>query len=149
ASGPAFDWEAARSRGIRVMLGTDGAASNNSLDLFFDLKLAGLLQKHQWRDPKRAPVQELVQAATSAGHELFRTGAGRLEEGAAADLVMLDLGKASMTPCHDPLANVVYAGAGAAVDTVFCDGVPLVRHGRIEGAETVLAEARDRAEKLR
>ncbi|MCX7775566.1 MAG: amidohydrolase [Spirochaetaceae bacterium] len=149
ASGPAFDWEAARSRGIRVMLGTDGAASNNSLDLFSDLKLAGLLQKHHWRDPRRAPVQDLVQAVTSAGHDFFRTGAGRLEEGAAADLVLLDLRKASMTPCHDPLANAVYAGAGAAVDTVFCDGVPLVRHGRIEGAETVLAEARTRAEKLR
>ena len=77
ASGPAFDWEKARSRGLRILLGTDGAASNNSLDLLGDLKIAGLLQKHHYGDARRLPVEELLRAATAAGHDFFATGAGR------------------------------------------------------------------------
>jgi len=149
ASGPAFDYAGARRRGIRVLYGTDGAASNNSLDLFSDLKVAALLQKYHYRDPSRLPLSELLEGATVAGHELFGTGGGRIVEGAAADFVLVDLGRASMVPRHDLAANLVYAGGGAAVDTTVCAGKVLMRGRRIEGAEEVLAEATERARRLK
>lgn len=145
ASGPAFDYEAARSRGIRVILGTDGAASNNGLDLFADMKIAGLLQKQHYGNSRRFPVEEIVDAATRQGHEFLGTGAGRLAEGCAADLVLIDVNRPCMVPCHDLAANLVYAGAGAAVDTTICAGRVLMRGGRIEGEAEIIAEARARA----
>lgn len=148
ASGPAFDYAAARKRGIQVLLGTDGAASNNGLDLFSDMKVAGLLQKHHYRDPRRFPVAEILGAASQAGHAWFGTGGGRVEEGAAADLLLVDPRRLGMSPCHDLASNLVYAGAGAAVDATICAGRVLMRGGRIEGSEALLEEVRERARAL-
>jgi 5-methylthioadenosine/S-adenosylhomocysteine deaminase len=126
-------------------LGTDGAASNNGLDLFSDMKLASLLQKQAFGDPKRMPLQELFDAATRAGHEFFGDGAECLKAGASADFVLINIDKPSMTPCHNLVANLVYSGEGAAVDTVFCAGAILMEHGSIEGSGQVVNEARRRA----
>lgn len=148
ASGPAFDWAGCQARGIRVLLGTDGAASNNGLDLFSDMKVAGLLQKQHWRDATRAPVAEILGAAGRDGHDFFSTGAGRIEEGGVADIVLVDMRRDPMVPCHDLAANLVYAGSGRAVDTTICAGRILMRGGRIDGEEEVLAEAGRRAAAL-
>lgn len=148
ASGSAFNHSAAKERGIRVLLGTDGPASNNALDLFSDMKIAGLLQKHHYRDPRRFPVAEILDAATRAGHEWFGTGGGTIKVGSMADLLLIDLRRLGMSPCHDLGANLVYAGAGAAVDTTICAGRILMQDGRIEGSEAVMAEARERARSI-
>ncbi len=148
ASGPAYDFEAARSRGIRTLLGTDGCASNNSLDLFSDMKIAALLQKQHYRDARRMGVAEIFDAATRAGHEAFGDGAGIMVEGRAADLLLVDLSKPGMLPTHDLQSSLVYAGGGAAVDTVICAGRILMRSGRIEGEEEVRIEATRRAQVL-
>jgi len=149
ASGPAFDYEAARRRGVRVLLGTDGAASNNSLNLFSDMKMAGLLQKHHYKDPKRWPVREILAAASRNGHVFFGSGGGRIEADASADLVLIDLARAEMTPCHDLASNLVYANASAAIDTTICAGRVLMLHGVIEGEKEVREEAARRAQGLK
>ena len=148
AIGGAFNYESASRRGVRVLLGTDGAASNNSLNLASDMKIAGLLQKHHYRDPRRWPVAELYNAATRAGHEFFGTGAGRIEAGATADLILVDIRSPEMTPVHDIVSNLVYAGATSAIDTTICAGEVLMRHRRIEGEAEVRAEAARRSAAL-
>ena len=137
ASGPAYDYEAARRRGLRTLLGTDGCASNNGLDLFADMKVAALLQKQHYRDARRMPLGELFAAATQIGHAAFGTGAGLVAEGRAADLLLIDLRKPGMLPLHDLRTNLVFAGGGAAVDTVICAGKTLMRSGKVEGEEEV------------
>lgn len=148
ACGSAFDYDAAARRGVRVLLGTDGAASNNSLSLVADMKIAGLLQKHHYKDPRRWPVAELFAAATRNGHEFFGTGAERIEEGATADFILVDLQAPEMTPCHDLISNLVYAGAATAIDTTICAGKVLMRHRKIEGEAEVRAQAARRAKAL-
>ncbi|HEY9054741.1 MAG TPA: amidohydrolase [Rectinemataceae bacterium] len=148
ASGPAYDYAAARSRGIATLLGTDGAASNNGLDLFADMKLAGLLQKHHFRDSTRLGVAELLAAAGTRGHEAFGDGAGRLEAGASADFILVDLKAPGMVPRHDLGANLVYAGGGGAVHSLVCAGSFLMRNRKIEGAEEVRLRAEERAKRL-
>lgn len=143
-----FDYQEAKARGVRVLLGTDGAASNNSLDLFSDMKIAGLLQKVHFRDPKRFPVSELLSSASAAGHAFYETGGGKLEAGAAADLILVDIRGASLVPVHDLAANLVYAASSEAVDTSFCAGRMIMRHRRVPGEEEVLAEATSRARGL-
>ncbi|MCX7028485.1 MAG: amidohydrolase [Spirochaetes bacterium] len=141
ASGPAFDYGAAKRRGIVTLLGTDGSASNNGLDLFADMKLAALLQKHEYHDPTRFPLTELVASATVLGHEAFGDGAGCLEPGKAADFLLVDLSAPGMIPRRGLAANLVYAGGGGAVDTMVCAGKIIMRHRKIDGAEEVRAEA--------
>ncbi len=148
ACGGAFDYEAAARRGVRVLLGTDGAASNNSLNLAADMKIAGLLQKHHFKDPRRWPVAQLFNAATRAGHEFFGTGAGRIEAGATADIILVDTKTSEMTPVHDLISNLVYAGATSAIDTTICAGKVLMRHRLIEGEEEVREQAALRARAL-
>jgi len=148
ASGPAYDYEGARSRGMTTLLGTDGAASNNSLDLFSVMKIAALLQKQHYRDSKRLPVRELFESASILGHEAFADGAGRLAEGYAADFLLIDLDKPGMVPNHDLVANLVYSGGGNAVDTVICGGKILMRSGKVEGEGEVLEEAARHARNL-
>lgn len=145
ASGPAFDWEKAKSRGLRVLLGTDGAASNNSLDLLGDLKIAGLLQKQHYGDARRLPVGDLLAAATEAGHDFFSTGAGRVEEGAVADLILVDLDHPSMVPCNDFSSNLIYAGGTGAIQHVLCAGGLLVKDRTVAGSAEIVREARARA----
>jgi 5-methylthioadenosine/S-adenosylhomocysteine deaminase len=148
ASGPAYDYEAARLRGVRTLLGTDGAASNNGLDLFADMKLAALLQKQHYRDARRMAVGELFDAATRVGHEAFGSGAGRIAEGRAADLMLVDLTRPGMTPLHDLKSNLVYSGGGAAVHTVICAGKVLMRAGKVEGEDEVREAASRCAKEL-
>lgn len=148
ASGPAYDYAAAKRHGIVTLLGTDGSASNNGLDLYADMKLAALLQKHEYRDPTRLPLAELLASASVLGHEAFGDGAGRLVPGAAADFALIDLSAPGMVPGHDLAANLVYAGGGGAVDTLVCAGRVLMRGGKVEGSEELRAEASARAKAL-
>jgi len=145
ASGKTFDYEAAKRRGIQVLLGTDGAASNNALNICADMKIAGLLQKHAFRDPLRWPVSELFEAASRNGHEFFGTGGGHLQEGATADLILVNLRTAEMTPCNNLISNLVYSSSDSAIDTTICAGKVLMRHRKIPGEEEVLSEATRRA----
>jgi len=148
ACGKAFDYEAAKCRGIRVLLGTDGAASNNALNICAEMKIAGLLQKHAFHDPRRWPVSELFEAASRNGHEFFGTGGGHLKEGATADLILVNVSVAEMTPCNNLISNLVYASAETAIDTTICAGEVLMRHREIPGEDEVLFEAARRAKAL-
>jgi len=113
---------------VPVGLGTDGAASNNTLDMFETMKFCALIHKnHRW-DPTILPAQTVVDLATRGGaitlgvqHRL-----GSLEEGKTADLIMIDLKKPHLTPLHDPISHLVYAVRGTDVCTTIVNGTPLM-----------------------
>jgi 5-methylthioadenosine/S-adenosylhomocysteine deaminase len=96
-------------------------------------------------DPTCMPAAETVDIATRGGAEgMGWTDAGRLEVGALADLVLLDLTEATLTPMHDPASHVVYAANGGCVHTTICDGRILMEGGSA-GAIADYAEIRARA----
>jgi 5-methylthioadenosine/S-adenosylhomocysteine deaminase len=139
AVGGVFPYAAARDRGIPVGLGTDGAASNNSLDLLADAKFLSLLQKHASNDPAAMTAREAWAVATGArAHALGQPGS--LEPGAPADFVVVPADRPEIGP-GDLVHNLVYAAAGAVVDTVVVDGRVVVRGGTVAD----LAEVRARA----
>ncbi len=113
---------------VSVGLGTDGAASNNTLDMFETMKFCALIHKnHRW-DPTILPAQTVVDLATIGGaacagmpHTL-----GSIEEGKTADLIMVDLKKPHLTPVHDPVSHLVYAVRGTDVCTTIVNGAPLM-----------------------
>jgi 5-methylthioadenosine/S-adenosylhomocysteine deaminase len=145
AVGGPFPYRAARDAGVHVGLGTDGPGSNNSLDLFQDLKTFALLQKHEARDPAAVSAAEAWEVATGRRSPLLE--GDRLAPGQAADFLLLrsdapELGLGDLT------AGLVYAASGSVVDTTVVNGRPLMRGGQVEGADEVLARAVERARRL-
>ena len=146
AVGRVFPYRAARRHGIPIGLGTDGAGSNNSLDLLQDLKILALLQKHEARDPSVLPAEDAWRIATGQSAPLLRQS-GLLEEGAPADFLLIQ----SDTPelgVGDFTADLVYAASGAVVDTTVVNGQVLMRGGVVEGVNEVVAKARERCARL-
>ncbi|MBS3777775.1 MAG: amidohydrolase family protein, partial [Candidatus Thermoplasmatota archaeon] len=110
--------------GICVSLGTDGAASNNTLDMFETMKFTALLHKqHRW-NPKIVPAQMVFDFATINGAKALglEENIGSLEEGKRADVVLVDFNTPRLTPCHDPISHIVYAVHGSDVQTTIVDG---------------------------
>lgn len=118
-------------RGINVSLGTDGVASNNSFDLFEELKLAAILHKGVGLNPTVLSAREAFALATANGAAAQGRGheCGRLQVGMDADLAMLDLDKPHWTPCHNLLSNVVYAARGSDVCMTMVRGEVLYENG--------------------
>ncbi len=144
--GGAFRYPAARAAGCAVGIGTDGAASNNSLDLLQDVKVLSLLQKHTTGDPSVLPAADAWAIATGATAP--RLGATPLEVGHPADLLLLDLDGPEVIPA--PLdAGLVYSATGATVDTAIVDGRVLMRGRVIEGEDEVRARAAEAAAVVR
>lgn len=145
AVGGVFPHPAARAAGVAVGLGTDGAGSNDSLDLLADLKAFALVQKHAAADPTAIDAAEAWAVATGARAPLL--GAGRLAVGEPADFLLLrgdapELGIGDLTEC------LVYAAAGAVVDTTVVAGRVLMRSGIVPELDEIVAKARERARRL-
>ncbi len=132
AVGGVFPHPAARAAGVSVGLGTDGAGSNDSLDLLSDLKSFALIQKHAAADPTAIDAAEAWAVASGARAPLL--GAGEpLTPGAAADFLLLapdspELGVGDLT------ADLVYAASGSVVDTTVVGGRVLMRRRGTAGA---------------
>lgn len=119
---------ALRARGINVGLGTDGAASNNRLDLFAEMRLAALLAKGAAGDPTLLPAHEVLQMATlnSARALGLDHQIGSLVPGKRADIVAVDLSAPELAPCYDPVSHLAYAAGREHVSHVWVDGALLV-----------------------
>ncbi len=123
--------EKMRRMGIPVALGTDSAASNNNLDMFEEMRTAALLAKGVSLDPCALPAGEVLNMATRQGAlSQGRSDCGDIAEGLCADLVMLNLHRLSMTPCHNVLSNVLYAAGSGELELTMVDGKVLYRDGQ-------------------
>lgn len=145
AVGGVFPLPVAREAGVAVGLGTDGAGSNDSLDLLSDVKVLALIQKHAAADPTTLDAAEAWAIATGARAPLL--GATGLEAGEPADFLLLcrdsyelGLGEAN--------AGLVYAASGSVVDTTVVAGAVLMRDGVVPGAAEILARAVESAKRL-
>ena len=145
AVGKIFDYPSARAAGVRVGLGTDGAGSNDSLDLLADLKLFALAQRHAAADATAISVDDAWAVATGAKSPLL--GATPLEVGAPADFLLLSP-TAPELAIGDLTTDLVYAADRTAVDTVVVAGRVLMRGGVQPERDEVVARAAERAVRL-
>ncbi len=119
---------------IIVSLGTDGAASNNSLDMFETMKVCSLLHKLNKMNPVAIKSQKIFDFATIDGAKalLIDDEIGSIEIGKKADLVLIDLKKVNFFPIHDNLiSHLIYSCKGENVDTVICNGKILMRNRKV------------------
>jgi len=146
AVGGVFPYPQARAAGVAVGLGTDGAGSNDSLDLFADLKLFALVQKHAAADPTAIAAAEAWEIATGARARLLGA-ANALAVGAPADFLLLRPAAPELA-IGELASGLVYAAAGAVVDTAVVAGRVLMRDGEIPELPEIVARAAERAARL-
>jgi 5-methylthioadenosine/S-adenosylhomocysteine deaminase len=136
--------------GVNVALGTDGAASNNDLDVFDELRDAAMLAKLREGDAAAVPAGTAVRMATANGADALGIDAGRIEAGRKADLAVVDLDAPHLTPDHDLVSHLAYAVRGSDVRHTVCDGEVLMRERELTtlDAGAVRARAAERAAEL-
>jgi 5-methylthioadenosine/S-adenosylhomocysteine deaminase len=139
--------------GVPVGLGTDGAASNNDLDMFEAMRQAALLAKLSTRDPTAVPARTALDMATIGGARAMGMDAsiGSLETGKRADLIAVGMSAPRQTPMYDVVSHLVYVTRGDDVRTTIVNGRVLMRdrHVRTLDAARVLADARSLAANVR
>lgn len=148
ASGGPMRYAALRGAGVNVLVGTDGCASNNNLDLLEELKFAALMAKHASGDPTVMPAQEALELVTTHAARAFDLDFGRVAEGALADLILVDLDHPLMFPGHNLAADLVYSALGRAVKVTVCDGRVLLENGVIADEAAIRAEVSVRLKRL-
>jgi len=144
---------AMRRAGIPVGIGTDGAASNNDLDMFEAVRQAAFLAKLQTGDPRALPARTALEMGTIEGARALGMAAqiGSLETGKRADLIVVSMNSARQTPMYDALSHLVYTTRGDDVRTTIVNGRILMRDRRMltMNEDAVLAEARGFAAEVR
>ena len=139
---------------VCVSIGTDGASSNNNLDLIEELKTASLLQKVSTLDPKVLSSDESIEMATIKGAEALGLDSeiGSVEVGKKADLILIDTNCANMVPDSSSLSsNVIYSANGSNVDTTICNGKILMENKKLTilDEDEIYAKARKAIKELK
>ena len=139
--------------GVAVGLATDGAASNNDLDMFEAMRVAALLHKHESVDPATLPARTILEMATIRGARALGMEAriGSLEPKKRADLITIATSRARQTPMYDPISHLVYVVHGDDVQNSIVNGRVLMRNRKVLTLDesAILAEAREWAIKVR
>jgi 5-methylthioadenosine/S-adenosylhomocysteine deaminase len=138
---------------VALGLGTDGAASNNDLDLFEAMRQAAFLHKLQTKDPRAVSARVAIEMATIGGARVLgrEKELGSLEAGKLADVIVVRMDQPRQTPMYEPMSHLVYTTRGDDVDTTIVNGRILMRGGKVLtlDQQTVLANARAAAVQVR
>lgn len=136
-----FPAEKMSRAGVKITLGTDGAASNNNLDMREEMKFAALLAKVSG-NPEAAPANEVFDWVTRAGFSVFGIDAGEIAEGKLADALFIDLNDERFAPGRNLVSDWVYAADTRCIRHVVCDGKFLMRDGIVPEEKEILEAAR-------
>ncbi|MCQ2123605.1 MAG: amidohydrolase [Fibrobacter sp.] len=126
--------------GMLVALGTDGASSNNNLDMHEEMKVASLLAKALGK-ADTLNADDVLKMATASGATAYGVEAGVIAEGFLADALLVDLRNERLNPCHNLVSNWVYAADSRAIHSVICDGKFVMKNRHIDGEEDIVREA--------
>jgi len=140
--------------GVCVSIGTDGASSNNNLDLIEELKTASLLQQVTTLDPKVLSSDEAIEMATIKGAEAlgWDSEIGSIEVGKKADIILIDTNAGNMTPDSSNItSNIIYSANGSNVDTTICNGKVLMENKKLTvlDEDEIYAKARQAIKELK
>ena len=131
---------------VNVCLGTDGASSNNNLNLFEEMKTTAIVQKNAYHTPAAFSAEQVWRLATENAERAFRLNLG-MHPGAFADLALVDLKKPWFCPATNIISHLVYSMSGG-VDTTIVNGKVLMRDGVIPGEAEILEKAQERFMRL-
>lgn len=126
--------------GMLLCIGTDGASSNNNLDMHEEMKLASLLAKATGR-AETLPAAEALKMATSNGALAYGIPAGVIGEGFLADALLVDLRNERLNPNYNLISNWVYAADASCINSVICDGKFVMKNRHVDGEDEIVKSA--------
>ncbi|UVE51328.1 amidohydrolase [Haloferax larsenii] len=137
--------------GVTVGIGTDGAASNNDLDMFDEMRDAAMIGKLAADDASAVAAEDVVRMGTAGSAEAIGLPGGALEVGGVADIAVVDLDAPHLTPANDLVSHLAYAARGSDVRHTVCDGQVLMRDREVLTLDqaAVMQRARDAVAALR
>lgn len=136
-----FNYE--KSGLLKMTLGTDGASSNNNLDMREEMKLATFYAKSNG-SPENLPAEEVFRWATRNGAQAFGIDAGVIAEGKLADCILINLDDPKMIPLFNLTANWVYSADSSVIDTVICNGRVIMENRHVDGEEEIIQAVKSR-----
>lgn len=139
------------AEGVVVALGTDGASSNNNLDMLEEVNLAAMLHKVNELDPLAIPATEALKMGTEYGAAAVGIAdIGKIEAGYKADITLFDTNSAAWFPRFNLVSQLVYSANAGSVDTVICDGRVIMEHRELKtlDEERILYEAQRSADRI-
>ena len=148
ASGYKFRYNELRDAGANVCLGTDGCASSNNLDMLETMKTSAMIQKAWRNDSSAMPVGELISMVTSNAAQALGIDAGRVEEGALADLIIVDTDNYNFVSPGSFEANLIYSAHSDCISSVICNGQLVMKERVVPGEKEILAQARKYVSKI-
>ena len=148
ASGYRFKYNELRDAGANVCIGTDGAASSNNLDIRESMKTMAMVQKAWREDPSAMPLGELMNVATVNAARALGIDAGRVAEGALADLVLVDTRNEAFIPSTNFIGNLILSANSSCFDTAIVDGRIVMEGRKVPGEEEILSRADAIARKI-
>lgn len=149
ASGYMFRYNELRDAGANICIGTDGCASSNNLDMLEAMKTSAIVQK-AWRgDPSAMPLDELMKMSSANGARALGLNVGRIEEGALADILVVDTDNAFFMSLSPFWANFVYSAHSDCIDSVICNGRFVMKDKVIQGEKEILSQTRKVLGKLK
>ena len=148
ASGYRFLYNELRDAGANICLGTDGCASSNNLDMLETIKTSAMIQKAWRKDSSAMPLNELISMATANAGRALGLNIGRLEEGALADILIVDTDNYNFLSPGTFEANLVYSAHSDCIDSVICNGRFVMKNRVVPGEKEILTEARKVMSKL-
>lgn len=149
ASGYRFLYNELRDAGVNVCIGTDGCASSNNLDMLEAMKTSALFQKAFREDPAALPLPELIDMATINGAKALHINSGKIEVGAAADLLLVETDNSFFLSDAPFLANFIYSAKSDCIDSVIASGKFVMQHREIPQEKETLHQARKVLDKLK
>lgn len=142
ASGYQFRFKELQEAGANVCLGTDGAASSNTVDMLEHMKNSAMVQKAWRKDPAALPLNDLLASATVNGAKALGLNSGEIKEGKLADLSLIDLCGTEFISPAPTLANLVYAAHSDVITDVMAGGKWIMRNRVVPNEAEILREAR-------
>ena len=138
---------------IPVSIGTDGAPSNNRMDMMREMYLTSLIHKGRTLDPTIVPAEQILEMATLNGAKcaLLDHEIGSLEVGKKADMILLNPNTIHSLPLHNPIGNIVYSMSSENVDSTICDGKWLMKERKVlvVNEDELLEKVKYQSEKIR
>jgi 5-methylthioadenosine/S-adenosylhomocysteine deaminase len=148
ASGYRFRYNELKAAGANVCLGTDGCGSSNNLDVLEAMKTAAIVQKAWREDPSAMPLEDLAAMVSTNAAKALGINSGRIEEGALADLLIVDIDNYQFLSPAGFLANFVYSAHSDCIDSVICNGKFIMRGRVVEGEREIIENARKQMTRL-
>ena len=141
ASGYKFLYNELRDAGANICLGTDGCASSNNLDMLETMKTSAMIQKAWREDSSAMPIKEILDMSSANAAKALRLDTGRLEVGALADVIIVDMDNYHFLSPAPFEANLIYSAHSDCIDSVICNGKFLMRNRVVEGEKEILSQA--------